>query len=139
VENYHLIDEAVMEAVKEKFANLGLEITSFNIMSITLQEEYQEMLRKRSAVNIAGGMQNYAQIETIDAMKESVKNPGMNSASQAGMGLGMGMGMAGMFTQNMQGAFNNPSTPRQNQDVNSGAGLIECSRSTTGNLLLKMW
>jgi membrane protease subunit (stomatin/prohibitin family) len=126
VENYHIIDEAVMESVKEKFSNLGLEITSFNILNISLQEEYQEMLRKRSAVNIAGGMQNYAQIETLDAMKESVKNPGMNGAAQAGMGLGMGMGMAGMFSQNMQGAFNNPSSPRQDQGGNAASGQIEC-------------
>ncbi len=126
VENYHIMDQAVTEAVKENFRNLGLEITSFNIISITLQEEYQEILRRRSAVNIAGGMQNYAQIETIGAMKESVKNPGMNAAGQAGMGLGMGMGMAGMFSQNMQNAFNNPENPKQNEEVKTSGNLIEC-------------
>jgi len=44
-----------------------------------------------------GGLGNYAQIESLDIMRESVKNPGMNSMNQAGMGLGMGLGMGNMY------------------------------------------
>jgi membrane protease subunit (stomatin/prohibitin family) len=109
--NYQIIDDAMTRAVAEEFKNLGLEMVSFQIESITLQEEYQEMMRKRSGVNIMGGMQAYAQVETLEAMKKSVENPGMNSTNQAGLGLGMGLGMGRVFAQNFGKAFSNQDTP----------------------------
>ncbi len=113
--NYKLIDDGMIGAVTAEFASLGLEMNGFQIESITLQEEYQEMLRKRTGVNIMGGMQNYAQVETLDAMKESVANPGINAMGQAGVGVGMGLGIGGLFAQNLKGALNNqdqPGTPQ---------------------------
>ncbi|NPV92305.1 MAG: virion core protein (lumpy skin disease virus) [Firmicutes bacterium] len=106
--NYKIIDKAVEVEVDKEFGSLGLDMTSFQILSITMQEEYQEMMRKRSAVNIMGGMQNYAQVEVLDAMKQSTQNPGMNAMNQAGLGLGMGVGMGGVFAQNLQQAFQPP-------------------------------
>lgn len=111
--NYKIIDKALLEAVDNEFHGLGLEMTSFQILSITMQEEYQEMIRKRSAVNIMGGMQNYAQVEVLDAMKQSTQNPGMNAMNQAGLGLGMGVGMGGVFAQNFQQAFQPPPAAPQ--------------------------
>jgi membrane protease subunit (stomatin/prohibitin family) len=131
--NYKLIDDAMIQAVASEFASLGVEMTGFQVQGITLQEEYQEMLRKRTGVNIMGGMQNYAQVETLDAMKESVANPGINPLNQTGLGMGMGLGMGGMFAQNLRGALNNPdqttpgtavgtAPPVGGQPAASGAG-----------------
>lgn len=92
--NYKLIDQVMTDSVAAEFKNLGLTMTTFQILSITPQEEYLEMMRKRSGVNIMGGMQNYAQVETLEAMKESVQSPGVNAMNQAGIGLGIGLGWA---------------------------------------------
>jgi len=119
--NYKIIDDGMIKAVTAEFGSLGLEITGFQIESITLQEEYQEMLRKRTGVNIMGGMQNYAQVETLDAMKESVTNPGINAMNQAGVGIGMGLGIGGLFAQNLKGALNNPDQPGAPQGTAPGA------------------
>ncbi|MGE5415806.1 MAG: SPFH domain-containing protein [Acidobacteriota bacterium] len=109
--NYQIINKAMMEASAEEFDSLGLALVQFQIVSLTLQEEYQEMMRKRSAVNIMGGMQNYAQVKTLDVMEKSVENPGMNAMNQAGMGIGMGLGVGQVFAQNMQGSFQAPQPP----------------------------
>lgn len=135
--NYNVISAAVMSAVTENFARLGLEMTAFTV-NISLPEELKEALAKRSAVNITGGMQNYAQIETLEAVKESVKNPGMNAMNQAGLGFGMGINMGNMMAVNMQRAFQNAPTPQPPQQTVSttltpasstkpGEDIVECS------------
>jgi membrane protease subunit (stomatin/prohibitin family) len=118
--NYKVIDNAMDRAVAEEFKDLGLEMVSFQIESITMQEEYQEMLRKRTGVNIMGGMQAYAQVETLDAMKKSVENPGINALNQAGVGLGMGLGIGGVFAQNFSKAFSSQDSPPEAQPPSQG-------------------
>ena len=102
VQNYQIIDEAVKTATNGRFQSLGLEIVSFTTQNISLEKEMLEALRKRSSINILGNMENYTQVQMTEAMKESVKNPGMNTMNQAGMGVGMGMAMGNMMSQSMQ-------------------------------------
>lgn len=108
--NYNMISEAMKKELSEEFQQIGLDITAFTISSITLPEEVNQFLRMRTQVNMAGGMNNYAQMKTLDVMGESVKNPGMNGMNQMGMGLGMGLGMGNMFAQNMQNALQNQTS-----------------------------
>lgn len=129
--NYQIMNKAMIQEVSEEFNSIGLEMVQFQIMSLTLQEEYQEMIRKRSAVNMMGGMQNYAQVQTLETMRESVENPGLNAMNQAGMGLGMGVGMANVFTQNMGGAFN--AAPQQNAPLNQPAPTSQPASSASPN------
>ena len=132
--NYKVIDDAMDKAVAEEFKDLGLEMVSFQIESITMQEEYQEMLRKRTGVNIMGGMQAYAQVETLDAMKKSVENPGINTINQAGVGLGMGLGMGGVFAQNFGKALSSQDQPPGAQLPSQGVqapAIISCPTCAT--------
>lgn len=120
--NYNTIANAIGQAIGPNFENIGLQITVFTVSSITLPEEVNKVLRMRTKANMLGGLGNYAQMESLDIMRESVKNPGMNGMSQAGIGLGMGLGMGNLFTNNMQGGLNNqtqfyqpqPATPQGN-------------------------
>jgi membrane protease subunit (stomatin/prohibitin family) len=102
VANYQIIDDAVLQAVNKRFQNLGLEIISFTTQNISLQEDLQEALRKRSTVNIMGDLETYSQVQKMEAMRDSVNNPGMNAINQAGMGMGIGAGMGAAMAQGMQ-------------------------------------
>ena len=117
--NYNVIANAIRQALAQSFDNIGLQITLFTISSITLPEEVNEVLRMRTKANMLGGLGNYAQMETLNIMKESVKNPSMNGMAQAGMGLGMGFGFGNMFANNMQGGFNNQMQFYQPQPMNN--------------------
>ena len=102
--NYKLIDKEVVEEANKDFASLGLTIISFNIQNISLQEEYQKAMRTRSSVNIMGGMENYRQVETLDALKTAADNQGGGAGVFVGMGAGMGLGnmMGQTLTQPVQ-------------------------------------
>ena len=132
VANYQIIDDAVLKAVNQRFANLGLEIISFVTQNISLQEDLQEALRKRSTVNIMGDLDTYSQVQKMEAMRESVKNPGMNAMNQAGMGLGIGAGMGaamaqGMTQQTQAGAPQNAPA----QQPQAPAGGVVCANCGT--------
>ncbi len=129
IQNYQLIDEAVLKAVNGRFEKLGLEIVSFTTQNISLQQELQEAMRKRSSVNIMGNIDNYSQVQMVDAMKESVKNPGVNAMNQAGIGMGIGLGMGNMMAQGMQkgAAAGQEQQPKQQQPQ----GEIKCSQCGT--------
>lgn len=115
--NYNNIANAISHALAENFGAIGLEITAFTVSSITLPEDVNKVLRTRTKANMLGGLGNYAQVESLDIMRESVKNPGMNSMNQAGMGLGMGFGLGQVFAGNMQSGFNNQTQFYQPQNT----------------------
>ena len=138
IQNYQIIDAAVLKAVNDKFQKLGLEIVSFTTQNISLQQELQEALRKRSSVNILGDLGTYSQVQMVDAMKESVKNPGVNAMNQAGIGLGVGMGMAGMMAQGMQqgaaaGQGQQPAQPPSPPQPQGGTACPQCGHVTAGD------
>jgi membrane protease subunit (stomatin/prohibitin family) len=114
IQNYQVIDAAVLQAVNGNFQRLGLEIVSFTTQNISLQQELQEAMRKRSSVNIMGNLDNYTQVQMVDAMKKSVENPGVNAMNQAGIGMGIGMGMGAAMAQGLQkGAPGQQQQPQQ--------------------------
>lgn len=120
--NYTVIANAIGQALIPNFEAIGLQITSFTISNISLPEEVNEILRMRTKANMLGGFGNYTQIETLNIMKESVKNPGMNGMAHAGMGLGMGLGFGNVFANNMQGVLNNQTQFYQPQQTNYNQG-----------------
>ncbi len=129
VNNYQVIDEAVLKAVNGRFQNLGLEIISFVTQNISLQQELQDAMRKRSTVNIMGDLDTYSQVQKMEAMRDSVNNPGMNAMSQAGMGLGVGMGMGQAMAQGMQQQTGAPApgnAPAQQQPQAGGVNCAQC-------------
>jgi len=121
--NIDVAENAIHNNLADEFALLGLELSAFAIESINFPEKLEEAIMKRTEITALGGMQNYAQLETLSAMRESVKNPGMNSMSQTAMGLGMGLNFGNMFAQNLQGAYQNntftqpPQQPQQPQQT----------------------
>lgn len=126
IKNYQIIDEAVLGAVNERFQGFGLEIISFTTQNISLQKELQEAMRKRSTVNIMGDLNTYSQVQKMQAMRDSVNNPGMNAMNQAGMGMGMGAGMGAAMGAAMQQQAG--QTAPGNQASNRPAtGNINCS------------
>ncbi len=126
INNYQCIDKAVLEAVNTRFQALGLEIISFTTQNISLQQELQDAMRKRSTVNIMGDLNTYSQVQKMEAMRDSVNNPGMNAMNQAGMGLGIGQGLGSSMAQGMQSQGAAPPTAGQ-QPPAAGA-VASCSQ-----------
>ncbi len=87
--NTEELGKLLAERITPEVAEFGLEIPSFYIENISLPEEVEKALDKRSSMGIAGDLHKFTEYSAAEAMTEAARNPG-----GAGMGMGMGMGMA---------------------------------------------
>ena len=84
----------VHERIAPKIAEYGLELPAFYIENISLPEEVEKVLDKRTSTSIAGDLSKYTEFSAAEAMTKSAENPGGGGGMAAGMGMGMGMAMA---------------------------------------------
>lgn len=104
--HYDDISAIALEKMKEDFGRMGIEIKGLYIENLSVPEEVEKMIDKRTSVGVMGdAMPGYAQMETLGAMRDAAKNPGASgNMANAGIGLGAGLGIGRMFAENMAGA-----------------------------------
>ena len=87
----------VTKAIGPKVAEYGLSLPEFYIENISLPEEVEKAMDKRTSMGVVGDLHKYMQFNAAEAMA----NPGsgMGGAMTAGMGAAMGMGLAGQMAQ----------------------------------------
>jgi membrane protease subunit (stomatin/prohibitin family) len=79
----------ITKAIAPRIADYGLSIPEFYIENISLPEEVEKVLDKRTSVGVAGDLSKYMQFSAAEAMG----NPASAAGSALGMGMGAGMGM----------------------------------------------
>jgi membrane protease subunit (stomatin/prohibitin family) len=86
------LGKIIANAIAPQVGEYGLSIVEFYIENISLPEEVEKALDKRTSIGVAGDLNKYMQFNAAEAMGQ----PGsaMGAAMGAGMGAGMGMGMA---------------------------------------------
>lgn len=99
---YDELSRRALEALAPQVAALGLELCGFVIENISLPEEVEKAIDRRTSMGVAGDLNRYAQFQAAEAMREAAANPG----GMAGVGVGMGAGAAvgQMFAQSLNGA-----------------------------------
>ena len=99
---YDELSRRALEALAPQVAALGLELCGFVIENISLPEEVEKAIDRRTSMGVAGDLNRYAQFQAAEAMREAASNPG----GMAGVGVGMGAGAAvgQMFAQSLNGA-----------------------------------
>nr|MBR4281140.1 SPFH domain-containing protein [Clostridia bacterium] len=105
--NYDELSAFALQAMNPKVAPLGIALTSFVIENISLPEEVEKSMDKRTSMGVLGDLNKYTQYQAAEAMREAATTP--NSSAGAGMGMGAGMAMGQMFAN----AFNQPQQPVQ--------------------------
>ena len=106
--NYRELGDTVRDKVAEKFGKLGVAADEVFIKYLKLPEAVEQAMDKRSTLGVMGDkMSEYAQFESVAAMRDAAKNPGMGGMF-AGMGVGLGAGtrIGAGFAQNFDGAMN---------------------------------
>lgn len=96
--NYDELSQYALQSLSPRIAALGLKLESFVIENISLPDEVEKAMDRRTSMGVVGNLNQYAQFQAAEAMREAANN--QNGA--AGMGAGMGAGM--MMAQVMQGA-----------------------------------
>lgn len=86
--------ETLKEALVEPFADLGLQLQSFYVQSISLPEEIQAHLDKSASMRVVGDLKQYTQFQAADSLSAAASNPSGAAGVGAGMAAGMAMGEA---------------------------------------------
>ncbi len=97
--NFSELGAAVKTVIGPEIAEYGLEVATFLVENISLPEEVEKALDKRTSMGVIGNLNAYTQFQAANAMEAAADNPGGGAAD--GMGLGMGFAMA----QQMANAF----------------------------------
>jgi membrane protease subunit (stomatin/prohibitin family) len=89
------LGKLIATAIAPQVAEYGLSIPEFYIENISLPEEVEKALDKRTSMGVVGDLNRYMQFNAADSLSQ----PG--SAMSSAMGAGMGMGMGASMAQNM--------------------------------------
>ena len=100
---YDELSELVKQKLAEEFKTMGLELSKFFVENISLPEEVEAMMDKRTGVGMmAPVMGAYTQMQVADSIPLAAQNQG--GVAGLGMGMGVGFGMGNMMGQQMAGA-----------------------------------
>jgi membrane protease subunit (stomatin/prohibitin family) len=92
--NYDELAKFTREKLNEEFKTLGLELTKFVIENISLPQEVEAAMDKRTSMGVIGDVGRYAQFQAADAMRDAAQNTGGGAGTGAGLGAGFAIGNA---------------------------------------------
>lgn len=101
--NYDELGKKAKEKLQSDFNVIGLQLSTFYIENISLPDEVEKVLDKRTSMGVIGDMHEYAKYQTAEAIRDAANNPSGGFA-----GLGAGIGAAGAIGNMMGQAFNQP-------------------------------
>lgn len=100
--NFDELSKFCENKMKSEFLEYGIDLLKFLVASITLPENVEAALDKRSSMGIIGDMSKFTQFQIAQSMEAAANNPNGGGAA-AGMGMGMGFGMANAMMGQMGG------------------------------------
>ncbi|MDB4951492.1 MAG: hypothetical protein JWM27_4141 [Gemmatimonadetes bacterium] len=89
--NYDEMGTRLAAKVGPEFAAYGIELTKLLVENVSLPEEVERALDKRSSMGVIGNLGAYTQFQAAQALEEAAKNPGGTAAGGIGMGMGFAM------------------------------------------------
>ena len=99
---YDEIGAGTKAKVQDDFANLGIQLKTLYVNSISPTEETARAIDERASMGAIGDMQKYMQYQTALGIREAAQSGGeAGSMTGAGVGLGAGVGMGAAMAQAM--------------------------------------
>ncbi len=107
------------------FAELGLTLSSLVIENISLPEEVEKVLDKRTSMGIIGDSLNqYTKYQAAESIRDAAQNSG--GAAGVGVGLGAGMGLGSIFAEAFSAGQQKSAEPKTAAPAQE-PGTIKCS------------
>lgn len=95
--NYDELSQYALQALAPRIAPLGLKLESLLVENISLPDEVEKAMDRRTSMGVVGNLDQYTKFQAAEAMRDAA-----NNQSAAGMGAGFGAGA--MMAQAMQQA-----------------------------------
>jgi membrane protease subunit (stomatin/prohibitin family) len=99
--NQQTIADTLAGTLTTSFADMGIKIPKFVIQNISLPEEVQAALDKRTEMGVLGNLDQFAKFQAASAITDAAKNPG---GSGEGLGLGVGVALGQQIAGSLLGA-----------------------------------
>jgi len=99
--NYNEMGDLLLGNLQPEFDEYGIQLTKFLIENISVPEEVEKALDKRTQMGVIGNLSAYTQFQTAEAIEDMANNP--NAGANA-MGMIAGVGMGNIMGGAMQGA-----------------------------------
>ena len=119
--NYDELSKFSRTKLNEEFKTFGLELTKFVIENISLPQEVEAAMDKRTSMGVIGDVGRYAQFQAADAMRDAAQNPGGGAGTGVGLGAGFALGNA------MAGAMNDAmKQSKEGETQSAGVPCPQC-------------
>jgi excisionase family DNA binding protein len=120
---YDEIGAGAKAKVQDDFANLGVQLKTLYVNSISPTEETAKAIDERASMGAIGDMHAYLQFQTARGIREAAQAGG-EGMSGAGVGLGAGVGMGAAMAQMISQAAGG-GQPSQGGAAPAAAGVPE--------------
>ncbi len=130
--NYEELGDFAKNNINKRIQQLGVQITSFVIENLSLPEEVEKAMDKRTSMGVVGDLNKYTQYQAAEAMRESANQPG--GMAGAGVGMGAGVAMGQMFAQamgNVTNAMPQQAAPAPQPQAAAAGFCPECGNPLT--------
>ncbi len=107
--NYEELGNFLKAKISPDFNGYGLELCKLLVENVSLPEEVEAALDKRTSMGVIGNLGAYAQFQAANAMEAAAKNP--SGMAGGGMAMGAGFAMANQMGQAMTQPNAGPGTP----------------------------
>ena len=132
--NYDELSALTRQKLNEEFQTYGLQLTKFLVENISLPQEVEAAMDKRTSMGVIGDVGRYTQFQAADAMRDAAQNTSGGAGTGAGLGAGFAIGnaMAGAMTDAMRqskegGGASQPAT------ANAGIPCSQCGHRNAPN------
>lgn len=88
---YDELSNGAKEKLQPRFEEFGFQLSTFYIENISLPEEVEKVVDKRTSMGVIGDMSQYAKYQTAEAIRDAANN---ESGGFATIGAGFGAGSA---------------------------------------------
>lgn len=115
--NYDELSNFVSTRLTPEFLEYGLEVNNLLIENISLPEDVEKALDKRTSMGIVGNLSDFTRYQAAEAMQTAAANPSGVAAAGVGMGIGFGMAneMAKAYAESPEGQTVTPPLPSDPQ------------------------
>jgi membrane protease subunit (stomatin/prohibitin family) len=77
----------VLQFVAPQFKQYGLEITQLIVENVSLPAEVEAAIDSRAKMGVLGNLDQYAKLQTADALRDAARNPNGSAGAMIGVGL----------------------------------------------------
>ena len=94
VSSYDELGEAGRTRMQPSFEAIGLSLQQLIIESISLPEEVEKVIDKRTSMGVLGDLGQYTRYQSAEAIRDAARNPGGIAGGGVGLGAGAQVGRA---------------------------------------------